>query len=126
MSPDWLFVAAGGAVGALLRYGVDVGATRMFGPEWPIGTAVVNIVGSLVLGLVIGLGPQAVPQSARLFFATGVLGAFTTFSTFSVNTIGLFERGDVGAAIANVLLNTTCGLLAAGLGLWLGRAVTRS
>jgi len=125
MDNPWLLVALGGAVGATLRYGVGRLSVAAFGATWPVGTGIVNVVGSLLLGLLVGLGPRGLSPEARLFAATGVLGAFTTFSTFSVETVSLAQRGDLGAAVANVVLNTALGLSAALLGLWIARTVSQ-
>ncbi len=126
MANAWLVVALGGAVGATLRYGTGRLATLVFGATWPVGTLVVNVVGSLVLGFVVGLGERALPASVRLFVTTGLLGAFTTFSTFSVETVRLAERGELTGAAWNIALNTILGLTAAVLGLWLARTVASS
>lgn len=121
----WLYVALGGALGATLRYGTGRLATLAFGAHWPIGTVIVNVIGSLLLGFVVGFGEREVPASVRLFVGTGVLGAFTTFSTFSVETVKLVERGEIAGAAGNVALNTILGLSAAVLGLWLARTVSQ-
>ncbi|MEO0601058.1 MAG: fluoride efflux transporter CrcB [Myxococcota bacterium] len=124
MQNAWLLVALGGALGAVLRYGAGRLSVHLLGPSWPFGTLFVNVVGSLALGFVVGLSERAMPASTRTFLGTGMLGAFTTFSTFSVETVGLAERGEVIGAIGNVVANTALGLTAAVLGLWLARAVS--
>ena len=123
MNQPWLLVALGGAIGATLRYGVWRLTVALFGGTWPVGTAIVNVVGSLLLGLIVGLGPKGLPPEVRAFAATGILGAFTTFSTFSVESASLAQRGDVTAAIGNVVVNTVLGISDAVIGLWLARAV---
>ena len=89
-------IAAGGAIGACLRYGVNIAAVRALGHGFPYGTLAVNVVGSFVMGsLVIILAHFWQPsETIRLFLITGLLGAFTTFSTFSLDFANLFERGD--------------------------------
>ena len=84
-----------------------------------------NIVGSLILGFVVGLGPRGISPEIRMLVGTGMLGAFTTFSTFSVETVSLAERGDVTAAVVNVVGNTVLGLVAAVLGLLAARALSQ-
>lgn len=99
-----LLVMAGGGVGAGLRYGVGIAATRMFGLGFPWGTLACNVLGSLAMGLLIGalahglLGADKHAQELRLLLGVGLLGGFTTFSTFSLDAIALWQRGDVTAA----------------------------
>lgn len=107
-----LLVAAGGAVGASARYAVS-GAVTAFGGI-PAGTLVVNVLGSFLLGLVMydsvylgALGPET-----RVLFGVGVLGAFTTFSTFSYESFALLEEGDAALFAGNVLLNVAACLAA--------------
>ena len=89
-------IAAGGAIGALLRHGVNVGAVKMLGHGFPYGTLTVNIVGSFIMGaLIVIFAHIAQPtETLRVFLITGLLGAFTTFSTFSLDFAALFERGE--------------------------------
>jgi len=128
MSPHMLhllIVAAGGAVGAGGRHLVNLAALRIFGPGFPWATLVVNVVGSLAMGLFIGglvkWGEAASAQSLRLFVATGVLGGFTTFSAFSLDFAALWERGSVMAAFGYVLSSVAISLLAVFAGLWIMR-----
>ncbi|MCM5552570.1 fluoride efflux transporter CrcB [Pleomorphomonas sp. NRK KF1] len=95
-----LLVAMGGAFGSVCRYLVGVGASRFLGPDFPFGTMIVNIVGSFFMGLFIELLALKLDgsESLRLFVAVGVLGGFTTLSSFSLDSIVLFERGAIGAA----------------------------
>jgi len=119
----FLWVALGGAVGASLRYGVY----RFFGPAlaFPFATLLVNVLGSLLIGIVAGsvfLDPKTAP-GARLFFQTGLLGSFTTFSAFSLETMQLWQSGQTKTAAVNVVLNVLLCLLAAMLGILLGSAL---
>ncbi len=83
-----------GAVGALLRYEVELHVRRRLGPEFPWGTLVINVTGAFVLGLLTGLADhRGVPGAVLTVVGTGLLGAFTTFSTFAFDTVGLAERG---------------------------------
>lgn len=109
----WLSVAAGGAIGAVLRYGVNITAVALWGLNFPIATMIVNITGSFLLGLIAGLFAHYGQPSPELrsFVVTGLLGAFTTFSTFSLDNITLFERGAYGAFAFYL-----CGSIVFGLG----------
>lgn len=104
----------------MLRYGVAVAASSrsaIFGVEtaaFPWATLGVNLVGSLAIGMLAGL--LAGKDAARLFWVTGLLGGFTTFSSFSLETLGLLQSGRTGAAAAYVLASVLGGLALAGLG----------
>ena len=126
MSPSLLVaVAAGGAVGALARYMVTASLPRLVGHGFPWGTVVVNVLGSLVMGVLIDLMARrwSAPAEARVFLVTGCLGAFTTFSTFSLDIVTLYERGALGAAAAYTVGSVVAGVAALFLGLWLGRTL---
>ncbi|MEM1376102.1 MAG: fluoride efflux transporter CrcB [Pseudomonadota bacterium] len=118
-------VAMGGALGAAARFGVTTGATRFFGHAFPLGTIIVNVAGSLAMGLLIAwlASRSAGDQAYRLFFATGFLGAFTTFSAFSLDFAVLVERGQLGAAASYAVVSVVMSLLAVFIGLYVGRAV---
>ncbi|MFJ3095890.1 fluoride efflux transporter CrcB [Streptomyces hydrogenans] len=109
---NWLLVVAGAAVGAPLRYLVDLAAKGRFGPGFPWGTLAVNVSGSLVLGLLTGLASA----HAQLFLGTGLCGALTTYSTFSYETLKLYEDGAKARAVLYVLVSLAAGLGAAWLG----------
>lgn len=118
-----LAIAAGGAAGALLRYWASNGIHAVLGRGFPYGTLAVNIIGSLLMGFLyiwlierLASGPVL-----RAFLLVGVLGAFTTFSTFSVETLNLMESGQLGKAILNVLASVVICIAAAGLGILLAR-----
>lgn len=118
-----LLVAAG-AVGALLRYEVEYVVRRRSGSDLPLGTLVINVSGSFVLGLLAGLAAHhGLSASVVTVAGTGLLGAYTTFSTFSFDTVGLLERGRAGAALANLGASLVLGLGAAALGLLAGHAL---
>ena len=116
-------IAAGGAAGALLRYWVSNGIHALLGRGFPYGTLAVNITGSLLMGfLYIWLIERLASGSLlRAFLLVGVLGAFTTFSTFSVETLILMESGQLGKAILNVLASVVVCIAAAGIGILLAR-----
>ena len=100
-----LLASLGGAIGAALRYLVGHAALRLFGPNIPWGTVIVNIAGSLAMGLLIGILAKrtGTPNEVRIFLATGLLGGFTTFSAFSLDAISLWERGENTLAIGYIL-----------------------
>lgn len=110
-----LWVAAGGACGAVLRYCVQVLTS---GAEFPWGTLLVNIAGCLAIGLAIGAfaGATWFEDVGRPLLVTGLLGGFTTFSAFSVDTVLLWEQGRAASAVAYVFSSVACCLVAAALG----------
>ncbi|WIB25264.1 fluoride efflux transporter CrcB [Curtobacterium sp. MCSS17_015] len=118
---ELLLVAIGGGAGAALRFVLDgVVRTRVTG--FPLGTLVINVSGSLVLGLVTGLGESgtfAAPVVAVV--GTGMMGGYTTFSTASVETVQLLRTGKTRLAVLNGLGTLVVSVGAAALGLWLGR-----
>lgn len=118
-------VAAGGALGALARYGVNLWIALGERTSFPYATLCVNAVGSFVAGIVFVLYTQAYLNNAglRLFGAIGFLGAFTTFSAFSVETLLLLETGNWRGACTNVALNLVFCLLLCGLGMAAARAI---
>jgi CrcB protein len=116
----YLLVALGGAIGSMLRYGAGVFVGSLWRDPFPLGTMLINIIGSLVMGLFVGLMARMLPSwqnEARLFFAVGVLGGFTTFSSFSLDTITMVERGQVVSATLYVLLSVGVAVPALYLGL---------
>ena len=120
-----LAVMLGGAIGASLRYLSTIGATRMLGKDFPYGTLLVNVSGSLLMGLLSGLfiSKIAVSEEWRLLLLTGILGAFTTFSAFAIETITLFDQGAIARAVLNVVLNVFLCLAAVWIGLLLARQI---
>jgi CrcB protein len=121
----YLIVFLGGGLGAALRHGVNVGAARLFGASFPYGTLTVNVTGSLVMGLLAGWfafkGDAA--QHWRLFLTTGVLGGYTTFSSFSLDAVLLWERHEPAQAAAYVAASVALSILGLIAGLWLVRHV---
>lgn len=120
-----LYVALGGALGASLRHLSGLLALRLLGPGFPYGTLFVNVAGSFVMGVVIALLARKgalVGAEWRLFLVTGLLGGFTTFSAFSLETFVLWERGESGTAIGYVLASVVLSILALVAGLMLVRA----
>ncbi len=119
-----LYVALGGSLGAVSRYGIGEWARKRLGDALPWGTLIVNVVGSLLLGILLGLALREVgTRGQRLAFGTGFLGAFTTFSTFSTETVLMAQQGKLSGAVLNVVLNLAVGIGAAIGGLWLAAKV---
>jgi len=117
-----LAVALAGGLGAALRYAVDRRVPRPAGGGWPWGTLAVNVTGALWLGCLVGFGGAAEGPVVRIL-GTGFLGAYTTFSTWMLEALESLERGHARGAGLYVLGSIAAGLLAAGAGLALGRAV---
>lgn len=117
-----LLVAAGGGIGAALRYLLGGWIASRLGPDFPWGTFIVNVSGCLLIGLVLGLVERgALPGEARLFLAVGVLGGYTTFSTFGYETLRLLEGGELLPAALNAFGQLALGLVAVYLGLMAAR-----
>jgi fluoride exporter len=118
-----LAIASGGAIGALFRFWVSSGVYSLLGRGLPYGTLAVNILGSLAMGFfyVLLLERTLVSPELRGALLVGFLGAFTTFSTFSIETLNLLEQAELLRAGLNVLLSVTACLLACWFGLILGR-----
>lgn len=118
-----LLIMLGGALGTLLRYLASLLAARWFGAEFPYGTLIVNLSGAFVIGLVQELGTEAlvIPDNARLFLTTGMMGGLTTYSTFSYETVRLMEIGAWNQAWINIVVTTVICLSLCFLGLAVGR-----
>ena len=119
----YLWIAIGGALGSVARYACSSAAAHAFGETFPWGTLIINIAGSFVIGFFATLtGPDGrwlVPPDARLFVTVGVCGGFTTFSSFSLQTLNLVRSGEVGVAFVNVAGSVVLCLLS----VWAGYAV---
>jgi CrcB protein len=120
----FLIVFLGGGLGAALRHGINLVSARTLGTEFPYSTLIINVTGSLVMGLIAGyLAFKGDPsQHWRLFLMTGILGGYTTFSAFSLDAALLYERGATGLAALYVLASV---ILSIG-GLFAGLAVVRN
>lgn len=113
----WLGVAVAGGAGAVLRLLVDGSVTQRFAAGLPYGTLVVNLSGAFVLGLLDG---AVLPEHVALVVGTGLVGAYTTFSTWIFETQRLAEERQLVRAAANLGLSVLAGLAVAALGLWIG------
>lgn len=117
-------VMAGGSVGAGLRHLVGRATLAAFGPGWPWGTMIVNLVGGLLMGVLAGtLARGALGEPARLLLGVGVLGGFTTFSAFSLDALMMIERGAPGAMLAYVAVSVIGSIAAVAGGLSLARVL---
>ena len=119
----YLIVFLGAGLGGALRHGVNLASARLFGLDFPAGTLIVNVVGSLAMGLIAEyLAMKAgASQAWRLFLTTGILGGFTTFSAFSLDAALLWERGATGQAALYVAASVALSIAGLVLGLWLVR-----
>ena len=120
-----LLVAIGGAIGSVGRYLVGLWATRLAGPNFPWGTLTVNVVGAFAIGLLVEMVARCFDASneMRAFIVTGILGGFTTWSSFTLDTMVLFERGEVGLSALYLLASLLVSFAAIFAGLALGRAL---
>ncbi len=120
-----IFIAIGGALGALLRYITVVGFQQWFGGNFPYGTLTVNVVGSLIIG---GLYAYSLhwqlPLSIKLGIMVGLLGALTTYSSFALDTLILIEKNELSKAAINVITNISGSLVAVFFGFWLIKKIS--
>ena len=125
MKMEYLWIAFGSALGGVARYWLSEVVARRFGEAFPVGTLIVNVTGSFVIGLVATLtdpgGRFLMSVTARQFVMVGVLGGYTTFSSFSLQTLNLARSGEWLYASANVLLSVLLCLSA----VWVGQVVAR-
>jgi CrcB protein len=123
MKTEWqfLFVALGGALGAISRFGISQYFSSASKSGFPIGTLVANVCGCFLIGMLVGSGAHEKSEAARVGFGVGFLGALTTFSTFGAETINHANDGQFVHAIGNVSANLILGLLAVMIGMAAGR-----
>ncbi len=122
-----VIVCVGGALGSGARYLVASWAAEAFGPGLPSGTILVNLVGSYLIAVVVGLATRtaAVSPSVRLFLTTGVMGGFTTYSSFNYETLHFLDEGAFAYALANVAITVFGCLVTGTLGLLSARGLAR-
>jgi len=119
-----LFVAFGGAIGAVFRYGVSGFSHRILGTAFPWGTLAVNLIGSFIIGFLWGIRERTILSTDfKSFIFIGVLGSFTTFSSFSLETINLFRNGEIKFALINILATNLFGITLAILGFLLSQFI---
>jgi fluoride exporter len=120
-----LVVFVGGGIGSVFRYAMAAWMYALFGAGFPYGTFAVNIIGSFVIGLFLTVaeGRFLVSPDMRAFVAIGILGGFTTFSTFTFETLGLFKDGSFFMGALNIVASITVALFAAWLGNLIGKMV---
>lgn len=118
-----LYIGLGGFIGAIARHIVSGWALNLFGQRLPFGTLFVNLTGCFAIGFVMTYSLEVYPVSpnVRFFLATGIVGGYTTFSTFGYETLGLIQEGSYLLGLWNVLLNVVLGLAA----VWLGTVAAR-
>lgn len=123
--PKFLWIGLGGFIGANLRYLVQGWAAQRWGADFPFGTMLANVTGSFILAFFVVLAGERilVNPAWRLFLAIGLLGGYTTFSSFSVETLFLLESGRWLSGALNLLGNVLLGVGAAILGAWLARLI---
>lgn len=119
----WLVVALGSALGGMARYGVGMVVARAVGQSFPWGTLLINVVGSFVIGLfgamTLADGPMPASATVRAFVMVGICGGFTTFSSFSLQTVDLLQAGEAMAAAAYIAASVALCLAGTFLGYWL-------
>ena len=122
----YLWIALGGALGAISRFGISNLMTKIMNSAFPYGTLSANLLGSLAIGIayVLLVENNQGEGAIRLFLITGFLGAFTTFSTFSLESVSMLEQGRYAAFIAYILTSLTICLMATALGVVLTRQLT--
>jgi len=121
-----LFIALGGSIGALARFGIAKFVNQISGGVFPLGTMTVNFIGLFVIGFLYELFEKTlVPSEIRLFLTVGFLGALTTFSTYGMETITLFRNGQYSAAILNIVLSNVVGLVLVVAGIFVARVMIK-
>ena len=116
-----LLVGSGGFIGSIARYGIGHIASKYIQTSFPIGTFVINIIGSFIIGILFGLVSrnQWMQQGGYLLLASGFCGGFTTFSTFALDNVNLMQKGESVTAIIYTGLSVIVGLLLCRVGIWL-------
>jgi CrcB protein len=123
MIKEILLVGLGGAAGSILRYLGTILTNKWIHTHYPLGTPAVNLIGCFLIGMLLGMAEhqQTLSANGRLLLATGFCGGFTTFSTFSAESLALFENGNIAAAGLYITLSVSTGLLA----VWFGVSLLR-
>jgi CrcB protein len=118
-----LWISFGAVLGANLRYWVGDWAAQRFGSDFPYGTLMINLSGSFLLGLIVSLTLEhyIIDPRLRIFMIVGILGSYTTFSTYAYESIALISLGQWGLGLFNLIGSSLLGGLSALLGIWLGK-----
>ena len=122
MIMTFLQVGLGGAIGAMLRFGVGIAMLRVTGPGFPLGVLSVNVVGSFLMGLFVVYAFQKDIEHLNPFVLTGILGGFTTFSAFSLEAFTLYERGEIAQSITYIALSVVLSIAALIAGVFIARS----
>ncbi|WP_437515046.1 fluoride efflux transporter CrcB [Sorangium sp. So ce1099] len=124
----WFWIGLGGAVGTLARYGLSTWCQQRFGAGFPYGTLAVNVIGSFLLGVILQVAAttELLSPTLRLALSTGVMGGFTTYSSFNYETIKLFEEGAWWVGALNVLVTVAGCMIAGVLGIFVARRLVAS
>ncbi len=119
-------IAAGGALGAMMRYFVGLISTRLFGSDYPWGTVVVNLLGAFLIGFLWGVFEEIdFSPHFKSFILVGIIGSFTTFSTLSLDAFSLFRSGNTGQAFYHLFFTNILGFVLVGLGYLLAQRAVR-
>jgi fluoride exporter len=123
----FLLICLGGAIGTGARYQLASWVARTYGPDFPRGTILINLTGSFLIAVVmeLSLATGAIPEDVRLFLTTGIMGGYTTYSSFNYETLRLAEGGTPGLAALNLALTLFGCLISGGLGVLAARALAR-
>jgi CrcB protein len=121
----FLVISAGAILGANARYWIGDWAAQKFGTNFPYGTFIINFTGSLLIGFFLTLATERlmIDTRWRLLISVGFLGAYTTFSTYAYESLNLLMKGQWGAGLINLFGSTILGVLAVGIGVYLGKAI---
>lgn len=120
----YLYLAFGGSFGAILRYVLSALPHKMYWGTFPIGTLFVNLLGSFLIGFgFILFGKETMPENLKIFLFIGILGSFTTFSTFMFESLNLFKAGDIKFALLNIAAANILGLFFVYLGYVIGQYI---
>jgi len=118
-----LAIGIGGFIGAILRFTISTWIQKLFSPLFPVGTLAVNVIGSFTIGFMILYFENVISPNQKALIITGMLGALTTFSTFSLETVTMLQEGLWGRAFANITLNTFLSIFATIVGMTLFKRI---